>query len=172
MFPYRQKRLKMRVQFILEGWRPLTIATELGAWPVYEAEDCGRGYDTMSGTSTEASLYLLLPGRGSRGQGGPGRQQQQNKWTKKRFTHSVNREFERYFYWIDIYLSYVGRQCFVLRCFIWLTVLNELDGNAISIKVSLILFVHFSFLRRRRMWRKWRMESPVQSLTGLFSMTV
>lgn len=55
------------------------MATELGAWPVYEAEDCGRGYDTMSGTSTEASLYLLLPGRGSRGQGGPGRQRQQNK---------------------------------------------------------------------------------------------
>lgn len=91
MFPYRQKRLKMRVQFILDGWRPLTMATELGAWPVYEAEDCGRGYDTMSGTSTEASLYLLLPGRGSRGQGGPGRQQQQNKWTKERFTHSTNR---------------------------------------------------------------------------------
>ena len=25
----------------------------------------------MSGTSTEVSLYLLLPGRGSRGQGAP-----------------------------------------------------------------------------------------------------
>lgn len=25
----------------------------------------------MSGVSTEVSLYLLLPGRGSRGQGGP-----------------------------------------------------------------------------------------------------
>lgn len=72
------------------------------------------------------------------------------------------------FYWIDFYLSCDGRQCFVLRCFIWLTVLNELDGNTISIKVSLILFVHFSVLRRRRrMWRKWRLGSPVQSLTGL-----
>lgn len=27
----------------------------------------------MSGTSTEVSLYLLLPGRGNKGQGGPGK---------------------------------------------------------------------------------------------------
>lgn len=45
------------------------MATELGA--VYEDDDCGRGQDTMSGTSTGVSLYLLLPGKGSRGQGVP-----------------------------------------------------------------------------------------------------
>lgn len=47
------------------------MATELGAWPEYEEEDWGSGYDTMSGTSIEVSLYLLLPGSGSRGHGGP-----------------------------------------------------------------------------------------------------
>lgn len=47
------------------------MATELGAWLEYEDDDWGRGYDTISGTSGEVSLYLLLPGRGSRGQGGP-----------------------------------------------------------------------------------------------------
>lgn len=47
------------------------MATELGAWPEYEDEDWGRGQETMSGTSTEVSLYLLFPGKGSRGQGGP-----------------------------------------------------------------------------------------------------
>lgn len=71
MLPYRQKRLKILVQFILDGWRPLTMATELGAWPEYEEEAWGRGYDTMSGASADVSLYLLLLGRGSNGQGGP-----------------------------------------------------------------------------------------------------
>ncbi|TNN50857.1 hypothetical protein EYF80_038940 [Liparis tanakae] len=39
----RQKRLKMRVQFILDEWRPLTMATELGVWAEYEEEDWGSG---------------------------------------------------------------------------------------------------------------------------------
>ncbi|KAG7254952.1 hypothetical protein CRUP_020925, partial [Coryphaenoides rupestris] len=41
----RQKRLKRRAQFILEGWSPLTMATELEAWLEYEEDedDWGSG---------------------------------------------------------------------------------------------------------------------------------
>lgn len=67
----------MRLQFILAGWRLLTMATELeAAWLRKEEEEeevLGRssGYEIMSCTSSLLLLYLLLAGRGSRGQCGP-----------------------------------------------------------------------------------------------------
>lgn len=79
------------------------MATELGAWPVYEDDDCGRGQDTMSGTSTLVSLYLLLPGKGSRGQGGP--EDAITEQQKLRLSH----------HWTSVKFSQIKRSPFLER---------------------------------------------------------